>query len=154
MAASVRKENFRLMLSKELFAADEQLRISVANLFAAGTETTTTTLLWGFIYMIEYPEIQRKVQKEIDEHVGRRPIRSEDRGKQGTPTMMSFINAFSYTFSIKSAIEIHRCGNVGDPAVGFDSSSRCGSYESGSYGDRRLRYSCTNPGHIKLVRDA
>ncbi|MEQ2261976.1 hypothetical protein XENORESO_019092, partial [Xenotaenia resolanae] len=28
------------------------------DLFAAGTETTTTTLHWGLLYMIYYPDIQ------------------------------------------------------------------------------------------------
>ncbi|XP_060890908.1 cytochrome P450 2J4-like [Labrus mixtus] len=35
-------------------------------LFAAGTETTTTTLHWGLLYMIYYPQIQERVQAEID----------------------------------------------------------------------------------------
>lgn len=28
------------------------------DLFGAGTETTTTTLHWGLLYMIHYPHIQ------------------------------------------------------------------------------------------------
>uniref|UniRef100_UPI0037E89760 cytochrome P450 2J4-like n=1 Tax=Semicossyphus pulcher TaxID=241346 RepID=UPI0037E89760 len=40
------------------------------DLFFAGTETTTTTLHWGLLYMIYYPQIQEKVQAEIDTTVG------------------------------------------------------------------------------------
>ncbi|XP_068558541.1 cytochrome P450 2J4-like [Cebidichthys violaceus] len=40
------------------------------DLFGAGTETTTTTLHWGLLYMIYYPHIQERVQAEIDSVVG------------------------------------------------------------------------------------
>ncbi|XP_025758992.1 cytochrome P450 2J2 isoform X1 [Oreochromis niloticus] len=40
------------------------------DLFGAGTETTTTTLHWGLLYMIYYPDIQEKVQAEIDAVIG------------------------------------------------------------------------------------
>ncbi|KAL6107457.1 uncharacterized protein ACO6RY_18226 [Pungitius sinensis] len=40
------------------------------DLFGAGTETTATTLHWGLLYMIHYPEVQGAVQAEIDSVVG------------------------------------------------------------------------------------
>ncbi|XP_014829994.1 PREDICTED: cytochrome P450 2J2-like isoform X3 [Poecilia mexicana] len=40
------------------------------DLFGAGSETTTTTLHWGLLYMIYYPEIQERVQAEIDAVIG------------------------------------------------------------------------------------
>ncbi|XP_066181987.1 cytochrome P450 2J6-like [Sylvia atricapilla] len=43
---------------------------SVSDLFIAGTETTATTLLWALLYMVIYPDIQEKVQKELDAVVG------------------------------------------------------------------------------------
>ena len=44
----------------------EELLIIVIDLFIAGSETTSTTLNWIVRYMIEYPEVQRKVQQELD----------------------------------------------------------------------------------------
>ena len=41
----------------------------IQDLFLAGSETTSTTLDWALLYMIEYPEIQRKCQLEIEQVV-------------------------------------------------------------------------------------
>ncbi|XP_041913045.1 cytochrome P450 2J2-like [Alosa sapidissima] len=48
----------------------ENLCYCTLDLFVAGTETTSTTLYWGLLYMIRNPEIQRKVQEELDRVVG------------------------------------------------------------------------------------
>uniref|UniRef100_A0A8C5DQ78 Cytochrome P450 2J5-like n=1 Tax=Gouania willdenowi TaxID=441366 RepID=A0A8C5DQ78_GOUWI len=49
------------------------------DLFVAGTETTTTTLNWGLLYMIHYPEVQERVHAEIDSVIGssRQPSMSD-----------------------------------------------------------------------------
>ncbi|XP_038051667.1 cytochrome P450 2J6-like [Patiria miniata] len=49
----------------------ENLQHIVADLFGAGSETTATTLQWGMLYMMAYPEIQTRVQKELDDVTGR-----------------------------------------------------------------------------------
>ncbi|XP_020509185.1 cytochrome P450 2J4 isoform X2 [Labrus bergylta] len=48
----------------------ENLCSCTLDLFGAGTETTTTTLHWGLLYMIYYPQIQERVQAEIDAVIG------------------------------------------------------------------------------------
>lgn len=48
----------------------ENLQASIADLFIAGTDTTSTTLRWGLLYMITYPDIQVRCQQEIEQVVG------------------------------------------------------------------------------------
>ncbi|XP_056419963.1 cytochrome P450 2K6-like isoform X2 [Hyla sarda] len=49
---------------------NENLIMVVSNLFAAGMETTSTTLRWGLLLMMKYPEIQKNVQNEIEKVIG------------------------------------------------------------------------------------
>ncbi|CAM5098686.1 unnamed protein product [Eretmochelys imbricata] len=53
----------------------------VNNLFAAGMETTSTTLRWGLLLMMKYPQIQSKVQEEIARVIGSAQPRIEHRTK-------------------------------------------------------------------------
>ncbi|XP_074862673.1 cytochrome P450 1A5-like [Carettochelys insculpta] len=51
----------------------------VNDLFGAGFETVTTALSWSLLYLVTYPNIQKKIQEELDETVGqeRRPRLSD-----------------------------------------------------------------------------
>ncbi|XP_075056908.1 uncharacterized protein LOC142143093 [Mixophyes fleayi] len=53
-----------------LYFHNDNLTVLVGNLFAAGMETTTTTLRWGLLLMMKYPDIQKKVQNEIERVIG------------------------------------------------------------------------------------
>ncbi|XP_068136234.1 cytochrome P450 2K1-like [Hyperolius riggenbachi] len=64
--------------SKKYFH-DENLTALVANLFAAGMETTSTTLRWSLLLMMKYPDIQKKVQDEIEKVIGTAQPRLEHR---------------------------------------------------------------------------
>ncbi|XP_067912643.1 cytochrome P450 2K6-like [Heterodontus francisci] len=58
---------------------DNNLIFTTTNLFAAGMETTSTTLRWAVLLMMKYPEIQKKVHEEIISVIGsERSPRAED----------------------------------------------------------------------------
>ncbi|KAM9831688.1 cytochrome P450 2J2-like [Neosynchiropus ocellatus] len=58
----------------------ESLVVVILDLIEAGTETVATTLRWTIVFMILFPETQRKVQAEIDRVVGQsRPPNMADR---------------------------------------------------------------------------
>ncbi|XP_069907394.1 cytochrome P450 2D/II isoform X1 [Oryctolagus cuniculus] len=59
---------------------DDNLRLVVADLFAAGMVTTSITLSWALLLMILHPDVQRQVQQEIDEVIG--PARRPEMGDQ------------------------------------------------------------------------
>ena len=41
----------------------------VSDLFIAGSETTTHTLRWCFLFMTNYPETQKRMREEINKHI-------------------------------------------------------------------------------------
>jgi len=72
---------------------------TMMDLFLAGSETTSTTLTWAILYMAREPGIQKRVQDEIDQVVGRSRLAcSADR-----PLL-------PYTEAV--ILEIMRCGNI------------------------------------------
>ncbi|XP_072035945.1 cytochrome P450 2J4-like [Amphiura filiformis] len=49
----------------------DNMRAGLYNVFLGGTTTSTTTLDWCCLYMMAHPDIQEKIQREIDSVVGR-----------------------------------------------------------------------------------
>ncbi|XP_067865509.1 cytochrome P450 2K1-like [Heterodontus francisci] len=59
---------------------EKNLLITTSDLFIAGMGTAATTIRWALYIMMKYPDIQRKVQDEIDRVIGsERSPRMEDR---------------------------------------------------------------------------
>ncbi|XP_039182157.1 cytochrome P450 2K1-like [Crotalus tigris] len=77
---------------------NENLISLVDDLFAAGTDTTANTLRWAILLMMKYPEIQRKVQKEIAKEIGDAQPRTDHQAQ------MPYTNAVIH--------EIQRFGDI------------------------------------------
>ncbi|XP_072789050.1 uncharacterized protein CYP2J40 [Taeniopygia guttata] len=78
---------------------EEHLIACSLDLMFAGTETTSSTLRWALLFMATHPEIQARVQAEIDTVIGQaRPPALEDR------------NNLHYTNAVIH--EVQRKGNV------------------------------------------
>ena len=80
------------------------LKASLFDLYLAGSETSSTTLLFSIIYMVNYPEVQEKVQAELDRVVGQDRFPSLEDRKE-----LPFLDA---TIS-----EVQRCSNVAHLSV-------------------------------------
>nr|CAH7744053.1 unnamed protein product [Callosobruchus chinensis] len=55
---------------------DDQLMSLCLDLFMAGSETTSNSLGFSMLLMVLYPEVQRRVQDELDREVGRNRLPS------------------------------------------------------------------------------
>ncbi|XP_053339247.1 cytochrome P450 2B4-like isoform X1 [Clarias gariepinus] len=78
---------------------EDNLLMSTADLFLAGTETTATTLRWGLIFMMNHPEIQDRCHEEIIRVIGYdRPPTMDDRA--------------SMPYTHATVHEIQRIGNI------------------------------------------
>ncbi|XP_073332436.1 cytochrome P450 2J6-like [Pagrus major] len=83
----------------ELGFTETNLGMCSLDLFLAGTETTSTTLLWALVYLIKHPDVEEKVHAEIDRVIGQNRL----------PTMADRPN-LPYTDAVIH--EIQRVGNI------------------------------------------
>ncbi|KAL2101312.1 hypothetical protein ACEWY4_003073 [Coilia grayii] len=75
----VRKQNAEECEQKDSLFHERNLTCCVTNLFAAGTDTSGTTVRWGLLLMAKYPHIQDRVHEEIDRVLGGRQPSAVDR---------------------------------------------------------------------------
>ncbi|XP_061170599.1 cytochrome P450 2B4-like [Saccostrea echinata] len=67
---------------------DENLNQTLKDFFGAGTETTSTTLRWAFLFLFHNPHWQKRLQKEIDDVIGQGQPKMEHRD------LLPFVDAF------------------------------------------------------------
>lgn len=58
-------------LRRPQLMTDHHLLMAIHDLFLAGNDTTATTLRWAFCFLCQRPEVQRRLQAELDAEVGR-----------------------------------------------------------------------------------
>ena len=80
------------------------LKASILDLYIAGSETSSTTLLFCIIYMVNFPDIQKKVQEEIDRVIG--PNRAP-----------SFTDKPQLPYLEATLSEIQRCAHVSHQSI-------------------------------------
>ncbi|XP_071666245.1 cytochrome P450 2J2-like [Patagioenas fasciata] len=78
---------------------EENLMACAVDLFLAGTETTSTTIRWALLFMAMYPEIQARVQAEINTVIG-----------QGRQPALDDRSNMPYTSAVIH--EVQRKGNI------------------------------------------
>ncbi|CAJ0962292.1 unnamed protein product, partial [Mesorhabditis belari] len=72
----------------EGYYTDIQLRNLVFDIWIAGMETTSNTLTWAVCYILNYPEVQRKMHEELD-----RVIKSDRKVTLADKNQLPYINA-------------------------------------------------------------
>lgn len=80
--------------------SEDQLISVLKDLFAAGSDTTSNTLSFFFLYMLLHPRVQSKVQEEIDNVIGWEKLPSTDDRKK-----MPYLSAV--------ILETQRISNIG-----------------------------------------
>ena len=56
---------------KAALLSEDHMVNTLEDMFGAGYETTSTALKWVILFLVNYPQYQTEIQKEVDEVVGR-----------------------------------------------------------------------------------
>ncbi|XP_060067158.1 cytochrome P450 2J2-like [Ylistrum balloti] len=97
---------------------EEQVIQTVSDMFAAGLETTVSTLRWALVYLTQYPDIQSRLQQEVDHALppGTVPSMAD---KQAMPYVEAFV------------MELLRHSDVAP--IGLLHSANCDTYLDGYF---------------------
>ena len=82
----------------------ENLAVTLFDLFVAGSETSSTTLSWALLYMVKNPNVQAKVQSELEQVVGR----NRSPSLQDRPCL---------PYTEATLMEVQRMANIGPTGV-------------------------------------
>lgn len=93
--------------------SDSSIIDNLITFLIAGHETTSGLLSFAFYEMLKHPETYRKAQKEVDDVVGRGPIKVEHMGK------LPYISAIlRETLRLCATIPIFTVGSLKDQVIG------------------------------------
>nr|XP_054773157.1 cytochrome P450 2U1-like [Lytechinus pictus] len=97
---------------------ETNLHVLCGDLFGASTETTNASLKWSILYMMMYPDVQTRVQEELDRVVG------PDR-------LPELADRASLPFTMATLHEIQRMGQVSPFGIAHacTADSRLGGYD-------------------------
>ena len=88
-----RPRNFlEAMLLAESQLSDHEVLGNVLTMLVAGEDTTANTLAWAFHYMCQDPQIQERMQREADEHLGSAQMLTELPAPDALPYIESVIH--------------------------------------------------------------
>ncbi|XP_055863880.1 cytochrome P450 2U1-like [Biomphalaria glabrata] len=81
------------------YLSEVNLERNIDSLFIAGSETTSTSILWCLLYMLNYPETQKNMYDELLEHVG-----TERTPQLADKSKLTYLTAFIMEVQRKSSI--------------------------------------------------
>ncbi|GFO14284.1 cytochrome p450 2u1 [Plakobranchus ocellatus] len=69
-----RRQNEKRKSGKRTFLDDANMVKTIIDLFAAGTETVASTIVWCVLYILCNPGVQVKIHKELDRELGQEKL--------------------------------------------------------------------------------
>ncbi|GFO14306.1 cytochrome p450 ii f2-like protein ii [Plakobranchus ocellatus] len=69
-----RKQNQKIKSGKKTYLDDPNLIKTIIDLFAAGTETVASTIVWCVLYILCNPGVQVKIHEELDRQLGQEKL--------------------------------------------------------------------------------